>query len=117
MNEINTEKRRLPLLVGLSVVRTGEDTLPGHYDEEQDVWVVDGCDGSKPIIEMAANIAELETKTDVVREIDDPGSMLYIEASTKTEVKPERDDELRTSMMELPQLFTKTKVQKERDDQ
>ena len=112
----NVKKKQLPLLVGLSVARTGEDTLPGHYDAGQDVWVVDGCDGLKPIIEMASNFAELDTNTISEDERDDPGYMLYLEASTKTEMAPERDDVTGTSMMELLQLQTKTKAQMERDD-
>ncbi len=70
MSTFNAEEK-LPLLAGLSVARTGEDTLPGHYDSEQGVWVVDGCNGLKPIIEMAANIAELITKTQAQNERDD----------------------------------------------
>lgn len=112
---INHEQSHLPLLIGFSVARTGEDNLPGHYDAEQDVWVLDGRDGMKPIVEIAANIAELELRTSVEKERDDPGTILYLESSTKTDVKAERDDAA-IPMMDLLQLFTKTKVQSERDD-
>jgi len=117
MSSLNLmDKKKLPLLVGLSVERTGEDTLPGHYDAEQDVWVVGCPEGLKPIIEMAENIAELCTKTDVVRERDDTGSTLNLEWSTKTEARPERDDAVGTPMMALLQLSTKTRTHNERDD-
>ena len=112
---MNHERSNLPLLIGFSVARTGEDNLPGHYDTQQDVWVLDCHDGIKPIIEIAANISELESKTSVARERDDPGTILYLESSTKTDVKAERDDAA-IPMMDLLQLFTKTKVQSERDD-
>lgn len=106
----STAKRHLPLLIGFSVGRTGEDHLPGYYDEEQGVWVLDGRDGVKPIIEIAKNIAELESKTFVERERDDPDTMLYLESSTKTENRPERDDSA-MPMMDLHLLFTNTEIQ------
>ena len=106
----NTANRHLPLLIGFSVERTGEDNLPGHYDAQQDVWVLDGQDGMKPIIEIAKNLAELESKTFAERERDDPGTMLYLESSTKTENARERDDSA-IPMMDLHLLFTNTEIQ------
>jgi len=116
MSVCNIGEKKLPLLVELSVERTGEDTLPGHYDEDQDVWVVDGPDGLNPIIEMAENMMGLITNTAVKQERDDSSAMLNLEWSTKTEAKPERDDFVGTPMMALLQLFTKTKTHNERDD-
>jgi len=45
MKMLDEGQGNLPLLVGFSVQRTGDDTLPGHYDAEQQVWVVDGGHG------------------------------------------------------------------------
>jgi hypothetical protein len=106
----------LPLLVGFSVQRTGDDTLPGHYDAEQQVWVVENGYGVKPIIEAAGDLCELATKTFAAPERDDVESMVLLEATTKTEARPERDDVPRPSMMVLLDMVTKTKAQQERDD-
>lgn len=116
MNLDDRSKELLPLLVGFSVRRTGEDTLPGHYDAEQQVWVVDGGHGVRPIIEAAGDLCELATKTFAAPERDDIESMAFLEATTKTEARPERDDVPRSSMMALLDMVTKTKAQQERDD-
>jgi hypothetical protein len=116
MKDHANNSNHLPLLMNLAVTRTGEDTLPGRYDRMQDVWVIEDENGFKPIIEVAESLAELNTKTFVEREQDDPGAMAYLEASTKTEARPERDDFVHTSMLDVLQLLTKTKVQTERDD-
>ena len=113
---IDEDQGQLPLLVGLSVLRTGDDTLPGHYDAEQEVWVIDGYDGLKPIVEVAESLAELATKTRAEPERDDPDSLAFLELSTKTEARPERDDAADNSLMALLEFVTKTKVQQERDD-
>lgn len=109
-------RKKIPLLVGLSIERTGEDTLPGHYDAKQDVWVIEDNNKLKPIIKIASDILELSTKTATMREQDDPGNMLALETSTKTCAQIERDDFVGSPMIGLLQLFTKTKVQNERDD-
>lgn len=96
MSMLSEKLAELPLLVGLSIPRIGDDVLPGRYDSNQQVWVTDEQDSCKPIIEAAGGLAEL---------------------STKTEVKPERDDVSGTSLMALLQLVTKTLTQFERDDQ
>lgn len=90
-----TNENVLPLLVNFSVLRTGGDSLPGYYDSNNQVWVVEGDHGVKPIIEAAGDLAEL---------------------STKTEMRPERDDVTEPLLMALLQLVTKTKAQQERDD-
>lgn len=107
---------QLPLLVRFSVLRTGDDALPGRYDTEQQVWVVNGCDGVTPIVNAAGDLAELATKTLAAPERDDVESMAFLEATTKTEAKPERDDVSEPSLMALLHLVTKTKAQQERDD-
>ncbi len=116
MNKDNPDQGHLPLLVGFSVLRTGEDTLPGRYDAEQQVWVVDGCDGVRPFVKTAKDLAELATKTFAQPERDDVGSTVVLDASTKTEAKPERDDVVEPTLIALLQLITKTKVRQERDD-
>lgn len=116
MSKLNADEGQLPLLVGFSVLRIGDDTLPGHYDSAQDVWVIDEHDGAKPIVEVAENLAELATKTFAEPERDDPDSMAFLEASTKTEARPERDDVTGPSLMALIELVTKTKAMLERDD-
>lgn len=110
------DKAQLPLLVGFSVPRTGEDTLPGRYDAGQQVWVVDRSSCAKPIVEVAGDLAEMVTKTFAAPEKDDVQSMALLEASTKTETVPERDDVAGPSLMALLELATKTKAEPERDD-
>ena len=114
INETNEDV--LPLLVNFSVLRTGDDSLPGYYDDNKQVWVVEGNHGVEPIGEAAGGLAELSTKTFAEPERDDPESMMFLEASTKTEAKPERDDVTEPSLMALLQLATKTRAQLERDD-
>ncbi len=114
MHDVNEEQ--LPLLVGFSVRRTGDDTLPGRYDAEQQVWVVDSCDSVKPIIKVAKDLAEVATKTLAEPERDDIDFKGLLEVSTKTEAIPERDDVAEPSLMTLLELVTKTKARQERDD-
>ncbi len=98
MNMHDAYEGQLPLLVGYSVLRTGDDTFPGRYDADQQVWVVDGDDDDddvKPFVKAAKDLAEL---------------------ATKTEAKPERDDLAEPTLMALLQLVTKTLAQQERDD-
>ncbi|MBC7907123.1 MAG: hypothetical protein H7Y60_10300 [Rhodospirillaceae bacterium] len=101
------------MLVGLAVERTGDDTIPGHYDAERQVWVVDGPQGSEPIVLTARDSAELVTKTKVQQEQDDPGAMAFLEGSTKTFTQQERDDQGISALLELA---TKTETRRERDD-
>jgi len=103
----------IPLLVGLAVERSGDDEIPGHYDPQRLVWVVDGPDGTEPIVTTARESAELVTKTKVHQEQDDPGALAFLEGSTKTFTQQERDD---TAMAALLELATKTETRRERDD-
>lgn len=104
---------RVPLLVALAVERTGDDTIPGCYDPERQVWVVEGPEGCEPIVLTARDSAELVTKTKVQQEQDDPGAMTFLDGSTKTSTRPERDDQRITALLELA---TKTETHRERDD-
>ena len=61
----------------------------------------------------AGLIPELVSKTDVIRERDDPSPRAVLELSTKTETRPERDD---PSPRRLLEFLTKTATVRERDD-
>ena len=116
MNTLNKDEGQIPLLVGLSVLRTGDDTLPGHYDIEQKVWMIDEGNGPKPIVEVAGRLAELSTMTEVKSERADPSPMAFLEAITITKAKAEGHDVSGCSLMYLLQLVTKTSIRQERDD-
>lgn len=104
----------VPLLVGLAVERSGDDDgIPGRYDSERQVWVVDGPNGAQPIVTTARDCAELVTKTKVHQEQDDPGALAFLEGSTKTFTQQEKDD---TAMAALLEMATKTETRRERDD-
>jgi len=107
-----------PLLAACAVTRIGSDTIPGRYDSKRQVWVLDTEDGAMPIIECAARLAELVTKTKVQQEQDDPGdpNAVFLENSTKTFQVPERDDVVGCDFATLLELATKTEAQPERDD-
>lgn len=62
---------------------------------------------------VASLIPELVTKTNVIRERDDPSPRALLELSTKTETRPERDD---PSPRRLLEILTKTSTVRERDD-
>lgn len=83
-----------PLLTKFAIRRTGENTLPGHYDPDRQVWVVDTANGLKPLVECDQFncLAELMTKTDAVPEKDDISLSGLLELMTKTMKEAERDD-------------------------
>lgn len=107
-----------PLLAAHAVTRTGSDTIPGRYDSTRQVWVLDTEQGAMPIIQCAASLAELVTKTKVQQEQDDPGdpNAVFLENSTKTFQAPERDDVVGCDLAAVLELATKTEAQPERDD-
>lgn len=102
-----------PLLVGLAVRRTGDCIIPGRYDSEKRVWVVDGPEGCEPIVLTAHKSAELVTKTKVRQEQDDPSNIVFLDGATKTAAPLERDD---VGIGSLLELATKTETRRERDD-
>lgn len=109
-------ERIVPFLTQFAVPRTGDANIPGRYDPSIQVWVIDTATGPTPIVSSANPPAELATKTDVVRERDDPGSFNLLELSTKTSVVPEQDD-FRLSAVALEVfLETTTKSVGERTD-
>lgn len=81
--------------------RTGEDSIPGSYSPELQMWVIDALDGEVPIIADGA-LNELMTKTKVNAEQDDEASCT------------ERDD--RCNANHILELITKTNVELERDN-
>ncbi len=119
-----------PFLSRFATPRTGEDSIPGLYSPELQMWAVQAQDGEVPIIADGA-LNELMTKTKVNAEQDDEACW-QIELLTKTYQKVESDDDdpspyrghsadlggLRSSdsANHLLQLVTKTDAVTERDD-
>jgi len=106
-----------PLLMRFAVRRQLGAALPGFYDDEKQVWVVETSQGVVPLVEStgapAAN-AELFTKTNAERERDDPGASELLELLTKTANQLERDDV--DPKQRLLELITLTKIGSERPD-
>ena len=105
----------VPLLVASSILRTGEDNLPGHYDRAVGVWVLETSKGNVPLIRAHKDLAETKTLTEVKPERADASNSFLPELSTKTSTVPERDD-YRSTFIRLFALETTTKVASERTD-
>jgi len=107
----------VPFLTRFAVPRTGDANIPGHYDKALQVWVTESSPFPIPIVESGACLVELATKTDAVRERDDPGetSTCLTELTTKTAIKSEQDDVTMASPW-LLNLATTTKIGAERPD-
>lgn len=105
-----------PLLMRFSTARTGSLVIPGHYDDDRQVWVIDTPAGVFPIVESTdeKSIAEIATKTDAAPERDDPSAFALVELTTKTAHQLERDDVAPRSL--FLELVTVTKVGSERPD-
>ncbi len=119
-----------PFLSRFATPRTGEDSIPGFYSPELQMWAVEAPDGVVPVIADGA-LNELMTKTKVNAEQDDEASW-QIELLTKTYQKVESDDDDPSlyrgqsndsgqlhrldSSNHLLQLVTKTDAITERDD-
>lgn len=120
-----------PFLSRFATPRTGEDSIPGFYSPELQMWAVEAPDGVVPIIADGA-LNELMTKTKVNAEQDDEACW-QVELLTKTYQRVESDDDDPSpyrgqsadsgsprrfdSSNRLLQLFTKTDATTERDDQ
>jgi hypothetical protein len=106
-----------PLLMNFALSRTEGPEIPGHYDSIRQVWVVDTPDGTVPIIQCKGDqgfATDLVTKTNTVRERDDPNACSLVELTTKTALQAERDDtDPRFAFLEL---ITVTKIGSERPD-
>src|SRR5438045_1557258 len=99
-----------PLLAAHAVTRTGNDRIPGRFDRNLDVWIIDTPDGERPLVEAGRTLAELVTKTKVVDEQDDPASLCVLESVTKTFAQPEKDDKSSENLYSLLELATKTET-------
>lgn len=107
-----------PFLFRFATPRSADAEMPGRYSLELGVWVVDGEDGERPIIEVAGGslvATQSKTMTHVEVDDDDPTRFGSMETGTFTRVRQEADDEDATLC--LPELTTKTDVQQERDDE
>lgn len=112
------ERNISPFLVRAGTPRTGEDLLPGHYCEEQKMWVVETKHGTLPIINEQV-LSQLVTKTYQRTESDDDtwpiGHSNLLQLVTKTDSIKEIDDNYLAS--QLLELVTKTSAQMETDDE
>ncbi|MFG1228623.1 hypothetical protein [Xanthobacter wiegelii] len=107
-----------PFLLRFATPRSDDAVMPGRYSPELGVWVVDGDQGERPIVEVACrSLIGTQTKTaqHVEADDDDPTRFGEMETGTFTEVKQEADD--RDASLCLPELTTKTDVAQERDDE
>jgi hypothetical protein len=89
-----------PLLLDFSVPRVGENHTCYSYDKDLDMNIVK-LEGKKiPFISYDSNEAELLTKTEVKPEQDDD-MINCLELTTKTRVRREQDDESFNIALEL----------------
>lgn len=123
-----------PLLFRHAIERTSSTELPGHYDSDLQLWVIETESGSLPLVE-AADPAQLETSTSTrIREEGDDDDLTgdqkfcaaLIDTSTVTKVRQEgNDDDLSVDegfggarrIGAVAALATKTDVQQESDDE
>lgn len=128
LGTLGSASQTSPFLSRFAIPRTGEDSIPGYYSSELNMWAIDSPTGVVPIITDGA-LNELMTKTKVNAEQDDEACW-QAELLTKTYQKVESDDdspspyrgpsssELRSfdTSNQLLQLVTKTDANTERDD-
>lgn len=116
-----------PLLFRAAMPRVSSPEIPGLYDSELKVWVVEVCGDKKPIVDACdGDIMEITTKTRVRQEADDEAvsdrdlttqecySRGIAELVTKTEVQQESDDQI--DALGLAEMVTNTAIVQERDD-
>lgn len=110
-------KMTKPLLIRQACDRTSREELPGAYDDEARLWLVDGGRGPRPLASSTdLDGLEILTKTRVRQEADDEEFAL-LEITTKTSVNQEGDDQrMNVAGLEM-EIVTKTDVQQEADDQ
>ena len=106
-----------PLLARFAASRHGDPTIPGHFDPEWDVWVVEGPEGVTPIIRVRNDLADTTTHTPVRVEQDDTdvGAVQLAGTTTFKKVNAEGDD-TDISCAGLLEVTTKTMAQVEGDD-
>ena len=109
----------VPTLAQFATPQSGSAEMVGRYCAERDVWVVDGQEGAKPIIELRTDIADTSTFTRVKAEHDDTDVDPMIETATRTstavtaEVDDQDQDRIAATLL---MVVTKTHVQQEHDD-
>lgn len=107
-----------PFLFRFATPRSVDAPMPGRYSADLGVWVIDGDEGTQPIIETANGslvMTQSKTMTQVEVDDDDPTRFGAMETGTFTRVQQETDD--KDATLGLPELQTKTEVQQERDDE
>lgn len=111
----DTARTTHPFLTAFAVPRTGGDDMIGHYCRVTDVWVINGIEGARPIVEARTDRGQTSTITRVRAEVDDTDIDRTAGLGTTTEVKSEADD-LDRIAIGLLSVTTKTNAQIERDD-
>jgi hypothetical protein len=105
--------RTTPLLATLATRRQGDQGMPGRYCTARDLWLIDGPEGERPLVENVLD-AELQTVTKTHQEQSDRHDEL-LGLITKTAAQLEGDDD-RSKFVGLLELRTKTEQTRERDD-
>lgn len=82
-----------PLLMRQARDRTSHPPLPGGYDEDARMWLINRPDGPKPAATIGTDAVEILTKTRVRQEADDEEFSL-LEIVTKTDIQQEADDQV-----------------------
>jgi hypothetical protein len=100
-----------PFITLFAESRRGANPLPGKYDDELQVTVLNESGKKTPIIK-AYRAREIYTKTEADRESDEDSTVL-LETETKTMAWPRESDDINVN---LPELATKTDVKRESDD-
>ena len=111
-------KKPEPFLFRFAQPRSVDAEMPGHYCDEQKVWVLETVTGERPIIEIDGGsliATQSKTMTQVETDDDDYDNAAMVETSTYTKVRQEADDQ--DAQSGLLELQTKTEVVQERDDE
>lgn len=103
-----------PFLKAFATPRTGSDEIVGRYCDERHVWVVDGDEGTQPLILVNQAVGGTATSTKVTVEGDDTDVGSGLDYGTETYVKAEDDDVDRAALQAA--LGTSTRVLGEADD-
>ena len=116
----------LPLLFRAATPRSAGPEIPGNYDTNLNVWVVNAGGVSQPIITIGDGaLLCIRTVTKIAAETDDEDAQIeysaqqLLELQTKSATKTESDDERAcssTSLRSIAELETKTRFNSESDD-
>ncbi len=117
MDIVALPRRLQPLLAGYAVARTGDTQIPGRYDPDLSLWMVDTASGLRPIIETGVAAGDTSTITRVRAEQDDTDVSGWSMANTSTFTKVNAEgDDTDVSAGSLAEVSTKTQAQVEGDD-